>query len=254
MAFGLALGTLVHTAVDTYDLTWRGGVLSWVLVALCALAFLAAQAADTDADADGGAAVWFVFGPVLLLWGMVAGSPALAGAAISYAYGDFPGVGDAGPVGDLPIAVLIAVSSALFVVAALSGIRHRALLPAGVAALGLGVAAFAWIGPALLWTAMPLTAVGLGVVLDAANRAGAVPARRGFAAIGGMTVFAVAAILYYAAYDLGYPNAWVPVAVAVLAAAIASRWRRTAPGVRPWFCAPASPRSSSRSPPAPSRR
>ena len=234
MAFGLALGTLVHTAVDTYDLTWRGGVLSWVLVALCALAFLAAQAADTDADADGGAAVWFVFGPVLLLWGMVAGSPALAGAAISYAYGDFPGVGDAGPVGDLPIAVLIAVSSALFVVAALSGIRHRALLPAGVAALGLGVAAFAWIGPALLWTAMPLTAVGLGVVLDAANRAGAAPARRGFAAIGGMTVFAVAAILYYAAYDLGYPNAWVPVAVAVLAAAIASRWRRTAPGARPW--------------------
>ena len=172
MAFGLALGTLAHTAVDTYDLTWRGGVLSWALVALCALAFLAAQAADTDADGDGGAAVWFVFGPVLLLWGMVAGSPALAGAAISYAYGDFPGVGDAGPVGDLPVAVLIAVSSALFVVAALSGIRHRALLPAGVAALGLGVTAFswigseAWIGLALLWIAMPLTAVGLGVVLD----------------------------------------------------------------------------------------
>ena len=149
------------------------------LVALCALAFLAAQAADTDADADGGAAVWFVFGPILLLWGMIAGSPALAGAAISYAYGDFPGVGDAGPVGDLPVAVLIAVSSALFVVAALSGIRHRALLPAGVAALGLGVVAFAWIGPALLWTAMPLTAVGLGVVLDAAEPRGrrAGPAR-----------------------------------------------------------------------------
>ena len=240
MAFGLALGTLVHTALDTYDLTWRGGVLSWALVALCALVFLAAQATDTDADADGGAAVWFVFGPVLLLWGMVAGSPAFAGTAISYAYGDFPGVGDAGPVGDLPVAVLIAVSSALFVVAALSGIRHRALLPAGVAALVLGAAAFSWvgsddwIGPALLWTAMPLTAVGLGVVLDAANRAGAVPARRGNAAVGGMTVFAVAAILYYAAYDLGYPNAWVPVAVAVLAAAVAWRRRRTAPGVRPW--------------------
>jgi endonuclease/exonuclease/phosphatase family metal-dependent hydrolase len=158
----------------------------------------------------------------------------LAGTAISYAYGDFPGVGDGGPVGDLPVAVLIAVSAALFVVAALSGIRHRALLPAGVAALVLGVVAFSWIGPALLWTALPLTAVGLGIVLDAANRVGAAPARRGFAAVGGMTVFAVAAILYYAAYDLGYPNAWVPVAVAVLAAAVAVRWRGTAPGVRPW--------------------
>ncbi|MEU4717284.1 endonuclease/exonuclease/phosphatase family protein [Micromonospora purpureochromogenes] len=45
--------------------------------------------------------------------------------------------------------------------------------------------------------------------------------RRGYAAVGGMLVFAVAAVLYYAAYDLGYPNGWVPVAVAVLTAAVA---------------------------------
>ncbi|NYF57427.1 endonuclease/exonuclease/phosphatase family protein [Micromonospora purpureochromogenes] len=45
--------------------------------------------------------------------------------------------------------------------------------------------------------------------------------RRGYATVGGMLVFAVAAVLYYAAYDLGYPNGWVPVAVAVLTAAVA---------------------------------
>ncbi|MGN9915144.1 endonuclease/exonuclease/phosphatase family protein [Micromonospora palomenae] len=45
--------------------------------------------------------------------------------------------------------------------------------------------------------------------------------RRGYATVGGMLVFAVAAVLYYAAYDLGYPNGWVPVAVAVLTAFVA---------------------------------
>ncbi|MGY0007925.1 hypothetical protein, partial [Micromonospora sp. I033] len=46
--------------------------------------------------------------------------------------------------------------------------------------------------------------------------------RRGFAVVGGMVGFAVGAVAYYAAYDLGYPNGWVPVlaALAVAAAAV----------------------------------
>ncbi|MDG4817869.1 endonuclease/exonuclease/phosphatase family protein [Micromonospora sp. WMMD956] len=46
-------------------------------------------------------------------------------------------------------------------------------------------------------------------------------ARPGLAAVLGMLLFAVAAVGYYAAYDLGYPNAAVPVAVAALVAAVA---------------------------------
>ncbi|MFG2108179.1 endonuclease/exonuclease/phosphatase family protein [Micromonospora chersina] len=48
--------------------------------------------------------------------------------------------------------------------------------------------------------------------------------RRGFAVAGGMLGFAVGAVAYYAAYDLGYPNGWVPVlaALAVAAAAVAA--------------------------------
>ncbi|MGC3860112.1 endonuclease/exonuclease/phosphatase family protein [Micromonospora chersina] len=48
--------------------------------------------------------------------------------------------------------------------------------------------------------------------------------RRGFAVVGGMLGFAVGAVAYYAAYDLGYPNGWVPVlaALAVAAAAVAA--------------------------------
>ncbi|MEU9823872.1 endonuclease/exonuclease/phosphatase family protein [Micromonospora chersina] len=48
--------------------------------------------------------------------------------------------------------------------------------------------------------------------------------RRGFAVVGGMLGFAVGAVAYYAAYDLAYPNGWVPVlaALAVAAAAVAA--------------------------------
>ncbi|MFI6330669.1 endonuclease/exonuclease/phosphatase family protein [Micromonospora chersina] len=48
--------------------------------------------------------------------------------------------------------------------------------------------------------------------------------RRGFAVVGGMLAFAVGAVAYYAAYDLGYPNGGVPVlaALAVAAAAVAA--------------------------------
>ncbi|MER7420797.1 endonuclease/exonuclease/phosphatase family protein [Micromonospora peucetia] len=60
---------------------------------------------------------------------------------------------------------------------------------------------------------------------DLARAAG----RRGYAAVGGMLVFAVAAVAYYSAYDLGHPNAGVPVVVAVLVAAVALA-ARPAPG------------------------
>ncbi|MFD2768451.1 endonuclease/exonuclease/phosphatase family protein [Micromonospora eburnea] len=53
--------------------------------------------------------------------------------------------------------------------------------------------------------------------------------RRGYAAVGGMLLFAVSSIVYYAAYDLGYPNGWVPVGVAVLVAVAAVTGRPAAP-------------------------
>ncbi|MDT0528789.1 endonuclease/exonuclease/phosphatase family protein [Micromonospora sp. DSM 115977] len=71
----------------------------------------------------------------------------------------------------------------------------------------------------------PARAAGGGQ--DPARAAG----RRGYAAVAGMLVFAVAAVAYYSAYDLGHPNAGVPVAVAALVAAVALA-RRPAPGPR----------------------
>ncbi|MEU4339005.1 endonuclease/exonuclease/phosphatase family protein [Micromonospora lupini] len=46
-------------------------------------------------------------------------------------------------------------------------------------------------------------------------------ARRGYAVAAGMLLFVLGAVGYYSAYDLGYPNAAVPVVVAGLVAAVA---------------------------------
>ncbi|WP_262281466.1 endonuclease/exonuclease/phosphatase family protein [Micromonospora sp. MA102] len=45
--------------------------------------------------------------------------------------------------------------------------------------------------------------------------------RRDFAVVGGMLGFAVGSVAYYAAYDLGYPNGWVPVLAALVVAVAA---------------------------------
>ncbi|WP_233257647.1 endonuclease/exonuclease/phosphatase family protein [Micromonospora sp. S4605] len=89
---------------------------------------------------------------------------------------------------------------------------------AGAVTVGAGVpASGAAAGP----PAQPAT-VGTGESGDdAAPGPARADLRRSYAAVAGMLVFAVAAIGYYAAYDLGYPNGWAPVAVAALVAGVA---------------------------------
>ena len=78
-----------------------------------------------------------------------------------------------------------------------------------------------------------------GAASDAAS-SGVRPRRSGFAAAAGMFVFALAAFAYYAAYDLGYPNAWVtPVVGAVVAVAAIGR-----PGAAPAAGPPLAPAES----------
>ncbi|MER7005728.1 endonuclease/exonuclease/phosphatase family protein, partial [Dactylosporangium sp. NPDC000555] len=100
--------------------------------------------------------------------------------------------------------------------------------PARAAAAVLLVASaalFAWDfgSPARLWLALLLGAPSLALALRLASASPASPAstagtahRSGYAAAGGMLVFAVAAIAYYAAYDIGYPNQWILPVVALL--------------------------------------
>ncbi|MET8044523.1 endonuclease/exonuclease/phosphatase family protein [Micromonospora sp. NPDC005215] len=70
-----------------------------------------------------------------------------------------------------------------------------------------------------------------------ADDTGAMAARRGYAVAVGMLVFALGAVGYYSAYDLGYPNAAVPVVVAALVAVVAF----TAQPVVKWLPGPFPP-------------
>ncbi|HEX5596054.1 MAG TPA: endonuclease/exonuclease/phosphatase family protein [Micromonosporaceae bacterium] len=242
LIIGLATATLVHTALDTYDLTWRGGAVPWVTIVAVALVFLIVSVlslAPGPTDPHPGAAgsrAWLLFGPALLLAGLLTGAPALANVAVSYALAAWPDVGEPVRFGDLGPALVGSAAAALFVGTGLARPPRGRWRWSAPVALVLGVVVFATGWLAGLIPAVLLTAAGLGGCLSRAglgSEAGRgaegptggpparVPQRRGFAAVGGMLVFAVTAVLYYAAYDLGYPNQWVPVAVAVLVAVTA---------------------------------
>ncbi|MFF5179006.1 endonuclease/exonuclease/phosphatase family protein [Micromonospora sp. NPDC000316] len=242
LALGLAVNAALHGLLDTYDLAWRSDWMAWLLSAVAVGAFLLATAARSAPPGPGGARSWLLAGPVLLLAGMVALAPALAQAGMSYLMtgGDVAGSPFVG-LAPLPVAV------AVFLLAALAGPPNRRWGRAlGPVALLAGAVLFALDHGDLLVAAILLTAVGLGACLALTDRpasadaasgsatavgvgvgeadtvdARRAAARRGYAAAGGMLVFVLAAVAYYSAYDLGYPNGAVPVVVAGLVAAVA---------------------------------
>ncbi len=238
LALGLTAGALGHALLGTHDLLWWGRWEAWAIsVGLVALLLVGeanpARSPGTVAPAPAGRA-WLLVGPALLLGGMVALSPAVAGTAMSFWYGE---VGTAGP----PLFALapLGVAVALFVFGALTPPRPRWRLLPPVSLLA-GAVLFGYGPPTLLTFAMLLTAAGLGGCLalagaapQVADGAGRAAARRAYAAIGGMLVFAVVAVLYYAAYDLGYPNGWLPAGVAVLTGVVALGGRLRTPQVAP---------------------
>ncbi|GLZ57914.1 endonuclease/exonuclease/phosphatase family protein [Micromonospora sp. NBRC 107095] len=244
LALGFAVNAAVHAVLDTVDLVWRGDWVAWLLSAVAVTVFLVGTAQlgqlggtdatrtgtvggpDGPADArggPGGGRAWLVAGPALLLAAMVALSPALARTGMSYLVGD--GVARSPLFGLAPVPVAVAG----FLGAALTRPPRGWGRAYGPAALLTGAVLFALDRGDLLLPAILLAAVGLGACLaltddssdDTSDAAHASVSRRGYAVAAGMLVFALGAVGYYSAYDLGYPNAAVPVVVAVLIAAVA---------------------------------
>ncbi|MGW3603605.1 endonuclease/exonuclease/phosphatase family protein [Micromonospora sp. NPDC005161] len=234
LALGLAANAAAHAVLDTYDLVWRGDWVAWLLSAVAVTVFLLGTALPSVPAGPGGARAWLLAGPALLLAGMVALSPALARTGTSYLVaGD--GVARSPLFGLAPLPVAVAG----FLLAALVGAPRRWGRALGPAALLAGALLFALDRGDLLVAAVLLTAVGLGACLahtddagsvegaDDAGRAGGAEdsarwaGRRGYAVAVGMLVFALGAVGYYSAYDLGYPNGAVPVVVAALVAVVA---------------------------------
>jgi len=221
---GLALAGAHHAALGTVDLTWRRGALGWSLAAVEVAVFLwyAVRPAPVRGDPPA-AAGWLLIGPAILLTGMITNSPALATVAGS---GSTPGHPLVAPANPLVAPALFAVSAALGVAAALWPWRRLVPRALAVGALVAGVALVAYGPPDVLAVAIPLAALGLGAGVGVAARGERrTPARHGYALAAGMVIFAVATIVYYAGYDLGYPSQWVPPAVAVFVGGYALRSR-----------------------------
>ncbi|MDG4779629.1 endonuclease/exonuclease/phosphatase family protein [Micromonospora sp. WMMD961] len=259
LALGFAVNAALHAVWDTVDLVWRGDWVAWLLSSVAVLLFVLGTAQPGTRAGGGGARAWLLAGPALLLAGMVALSPALARTGMSYLVAR-DGVAGSPLLGLAPVPVAVAV----FLFAATTRPPRGWSRAYGPVALLVGAVLFALDRGDLLLPAMLLAAVGLGACLaltddadgpaptavtvpasteadttsvDNADDISAMAARRGYAVATGMLVFALGAVGYYSAYDLGYPNAAVPVVVAGLVAVVAF----TARPVMQWLPGPFPP-------------
>ncbi|MEV7627117.1 endonuclease/exonuclease/phosphatase family protein [Actinoplanes sp. NPDC089786] len=213
---GIAAASIQHAVLGMVDLSWRTSWWAWLAGLAEVAAFLWLSAGDQD-DPESPAGGWFIVGPALLLAGMLAVSPALNSVALSYLGAPFEDTNR--PFLHAPISVAGAL---LFLWSAVSP-PERLRLAAGLGLVG-GTVVFAYAGGRWLPVAILLAAPSLGICVGlAAERA----KHRGYALVSGVLVFGLAAIAYYAAYDIGYPNQWVPVAVGLAAAVYA--WRAPGP-------------------------
>ncbi|MEU4471194.1 endonuclease/exonuclease/phosphatase family protein [Micromonospora sp. NPDC023888] len=237
LALGFAVNAALHAVLDTVDLVWRGDVVAWLLSSVAVALFVLGTARSGRGDGAaragaGGVRAWLLTGPALLLAGMVALSPALAQTGMSYLLAG-GGVARSPLLGMAPVPVAVAA----FLCAASTRPPQRWSRAYGPLAVLAGAVLFALDRGDLLLPAILLAAVGLGTCLARTDDAshpksgttavgdegddGRWAARRGYAVAAGMLVFALGAVGYYSAYDLGYPNAPVPVLVALLVAVVA---------------------------------
>jgi endonuclease/exonuclease/phosphatase family metal-dependent hydrolase len=218
---GLVLAGMQHLALGTVDLTWTGTWWAAVVVGVEVLLFLlcgVSRPTDTDGAAAGG---WSLVGPMMLLAGMVLLSPAALLVEVSYGTGHRSGTISIGE----PVSAWLWPFFLVPVVAFYLGVTRlrdsrRGLSIAFGVALVLSVALYMYVpphgwGPMVRIVAIWLGAWSLGRCVSlVSHRVTRPPAKAGAGLLAGMLVFAVAAVVYYAAYDIGYPNRWVPVVVA----------------------------------------
>jgi endonuclease/exonuclease/phosphatase family metal-dependent hydrolase len=208
---GIAVAAVQHAALGTVDLTWRRTWWAW-LIALAEVVFFLLYALRQPPEDEPPGRGWLVVGPTLLLAGWFAVSPAAVTTAMSY---DVDPVARSGSTW-LP-ALLTVVAATAFM--ALAVRPPRGTWPRWLAGAGLVVATvlFGLSDDRWLFFALLLGSVCLGACLGLAAL-GDGGRSTGYAAVGGMVLFAAGAIAYYAAYDLGYPNAWVPAVIGLLVA------------------------------------
>jgi len=221
---GLVLAGVQHLVLGTVDLTWTGTWWAAVIVGIEVLLFVVGVVTRPAETHDVVSTGWSLVGPTVLLTGMVLLSPAAVLAEVSYAAGDLPrGINHSGVAE--PYSVWLWLCFVLPAVAFWRGVSKRTVVTPWLSSwfgglLVLCVALYMYLpthgwGPGLRFTAICLGAWALGRCVTPASRGVKHrPAKAGIAVLAGMLGFAVAAVAYYSAYDIGYPNRWVPVVVA----------------------------------------
>lgn len=172
---------------------------------------------EATGSPSGAARAWLAVGPALLLWGIYTGNTAHAQAT--------SGVPETVSVLAVVIATFIGASMA-------ANPGRRPWVAAGALVLSAAVFAFGAFtvggvhGVAPWWTLVgPVVgALSLGACLGWAARTpsgGHHPKWQGFLLVIGLVLFIVLAFAYYAAYDLGIPNDYVPLVAALIIAGLA---------------------------------
>lgn len=219
---GLAAATALHAALDGVDLVWRAGVWPWVSLAVYLGLFAAALLRAPDGEGAAAAPrAWAAAGPALLLWGVYTGNEAHAQASSGWSGGTAAAVIAAGAVLSVAVAAAPrsltrhpAVPAAALVVSALGFAFGRATVD-GVH----GVSPWWTVIAQVLGQLALAGCLGWAAALPGPDR----PSRRGVAAAAGTLLFVLLVFAYYAAYDLGVPNRWVPVTTALYIAFLAVR-------------------------------
>ncbi len=214
---GIAAAAIQHALLGTVDLTWWHTWWAGLLGVVEAVAFGGRRIALAGPERVGGR------GLVRRRAGAAAQRHAgdLAGARVDRACPTVPSpVARTVPVYlFIPVTILAALLF-LWLAARPPSKPTEALRYVAPPALVGATVIFAFAGGRWLLAAVLLAAPALGTCVGLAGRR---PHQQGYALAGGMVVFGLAAIAYYAAYDIGYPNQWVPVVVAVVVAVYAVR-------------------------------
>ena len=228
---GLAVSTAVHALLDGVDIAWRHdptavvvlvAQLAWFLVALVRRH----TGTPTDTGNPGSARPWLLVGPTLLLWGMYGGN-------IGYLQ-SIPGF----EPGTAAAFTVLVGAAAVMVVARPRRITGHRVVPAILVVISAIMFGFVFstvddirhLTSPLGFVAVVAGQFGLAGCLGWAAAGGGTtsPVRRGTATGGGMFVYVALLFAFYAAYDLGHPNRWVPLVTAILIAVVTVTGNRPA--------------------------
>ncbi len=200
---GVGASATIHVGLATTDLVWRTGALAWTTtLALLAATWLAASTVRRQVlatpDRTGPAWPWWLFGPILLLLGVLALVPGRVAVATRWS--------------DPWVAVTIVVVAGLLLAGTLLGrwVQPSIAGPTGAGLVLLGTTAALQAASVTAVVAQLTLGLGIGFVVAACDGVAvdAPPRRVAVAAAAIPLGFTVLGFAYYAAYDLvlPYPN------------------------------------------------